>query len=105
MNLERIGQPLQGRQRWYGASVLDLGDVGAWHLHPAGELALAQVAAMAQIAHGASDLRAAGFLDRFGDEDGAGRDGNGRLGFERLFAATAGCAGCAELNETAMVAT
>lgn len=104
MNLERVGQSLQGRQRWHGASVLDFGDIGAWHLHPAGELALAEVAATTQLAHGTSHLRAAGLLSRCRDEHGAGRGSNGRLDFERLFAATADRAGCAELNETAMVA-
>ena len=41
IHFQRIGQPLQRTQRRDRFSVLDLGDVGSWNLHPPRKLALA----------------------------------------------------------------
>ncbi len=45
----------EGRHR---LAILDLRDIGAWYPHACGELALRQVADVAEIAHGGSDLGA-----------------------------------------------
>jgi hypothetical protein len=67
-------------------------------------LTLTEIAAAAQVADGAGYLGTAVVFCSFSDEDWARRSGDGQLDFERLFAAAADGAGCAELNETAIVA-
>ena len=57
VDLQSLCEALQAAQRRHGLAILNLGNVRAWHAHAAGELALAQVADAAQIAHGLGDLK------------------------------------------------
>ena len=79
VHLERIGQPFQRTQRGNGLAVLDLGDVGAGHLHAAGQLALAQMARAANLAHLSGHLQTGlgGSRDRAGYVTSWGAKGAG----------------------------
>src|ERR1035438_8431130 len=57
VHLEGCSQPLKRTERGYGLAVFDLGDIGAGHLHAPGQLALAHVARLANIAHLPSNLQ------------------------------------------------
>ena len=51
VHFKRICEPLQRSQCWDCLSVLDLRNVGAGHLHPAGELSLTQMTSSANLAN------------------------------------------------------
>ena len=71
IDLQSAGKPRQRRQGGHRLAILDFGDIGARYLHAASELALAQIAALAQITHRARDLQAVVFshsLFRFARE-------------------------------------
>jgi len=91
VHLQGAGEAIERGQGGHRLAVFDLGDVGAGHAHTSGELALGEVADVAKIAHGGSYLGAG--LGSFGsglkDQSDAGLD-FGRLGQQRLLAATAG---------------
>ena len=91
VDLQGTGEAIERGQGRHGLAVLDLGDVGAGHAHTSGELALREIADVAKIAHGGRDLRAG--VGSFGCGVKDQRDGRldfGRLGQQRLLAATAG---------------
>ena len=95
-------KPCQRRQRRHRLAVLDFGDVGARHLHTAGELALAQIAAFAKITHRARHLQAVIFGHSFFRFAGELRDEPFRFfDFERFVAASAERVRGAELNQSA----
>ena len=91
IHLQGAGEAIERRQGGHRLAILDLGDVGAWHTHAGSELALREVPNVAEIAHGGSYLGSG--LVSFGWGVHDQRDGGldfGRLGQQRLLAATAG---------------
>jgi len=105
IHFEGGGQTGQRTERGNRLAVLDFGDVGAGHLHAAGELALREVARLADIAHLSSDLQP-GF--RRGHDRGVGyqlQNGMwGLLHIKRLAALSAKGVGCSVLHEAAEIA-
>jgi hypothetical protein len=77
VNIQSRSQSLQRAECRNCLAVLDLRDIGAGHLHPSGELALAQVPGLADIAHLPGDLQP-GFLR--GCKGGVGDQLQGRMG-------------------------
>ena len=69
VDLEGPGETIQGGQGRHGFAVFDLGDVGARHVHPGGELTLREVAHVAQISNGSGYLKSA-FGGWLGGDDG-----------------------------------
>ncbi len=57
VHLERAGQAVQRVQRRHGLAILNLRDVGARHAHAGGQLALGEIADVAEIADRGSDLQ------------------------------------------------
>ena len=103
VDLEGARETIERRQRGHGLAVLDLGDVGARHVHARGELTLREIANAAEIAHGGGDLDAFG-LSGFGlGDERDGLDG-GQLGQQGALALAADVVGCAELYELAVLA-
>ena len=105
VHLERLGETVERGQRRHGLAVLDLGDVGAGDAHAGGELALGEIADVAKIAHGSGDLESTVFFRLCGDEGKRRWSWLRELYLERLVAAPAESAGCAELHQGAVVAT
>jgi len=68
VDLEGLGEAVERREGRHGFAVLDLRNVGAGHSHARGELPLREVAHVAQVSNGGSDLKAALLCDRGGDE-------------------------------------
>ena len=58
IHLKGAGEAIERGERGHGLAVLDLGDIGAGNAHAACELTLAEVADVAEIAHGGGDLEA-----------------------------------------------
>lgn len=73
------GETIQRAERGHGLPVLDLRDVGAGNVHAGGELALAEIAYVAQIADSGCDLNALVGGFECGDES------EWRRGGHRLF--------------------
>ena len=91
IDLQGAGEAIERRERGHCLAVLDLGDVGAWHAHARGELALREIADVAKIAHGGGNLGPGFRCIGCGIEDQ--RDGGldfGRLRQQGLLAAAAG---------------
>ena len=82
VHFERRRQPLQRGQGRHRLAVLDLRDVGAGHLHPAGKLPLRKIAAAPGIAHRARHLQTA--LFRLGLLSSRGRGRHDRFGLFHL---------------------
>jgi len=91
VHLQGASEAIERGQGRHGLAILDFGDIGAGHSHTRGELALREVADVAKIAHGGSYLRA-GFVSFGWGIQNQRNDGLdfGRLGQQRLLAATAG---------------
>jgi hypothetical protein len=107
VDLESVGEPLKGAQSWDRLAVFDFRNISPWHLHAAGELALAQVARLADFAHLPGNL-----------QPGLGRSRRGRgtghqlwggwsrlLDVEGLVAFSAKGVSGAVLNQAAEIAT
>ena len=89
VHLEGLGQPVERGEGGHGLAVLDLGDVGARHVHARGELTLGEVAHVTEVADSCGDLEAT-FCDRLcWDEGEWSRCGFRFLNFEGLAAAPA----------------
>ena len=58
VDFKGVGQPLERAKGRNRLAVLDLGDVGARHLHAASQLALAEVTRAADLADLTGDLQA-----------------------------------------------
>ena len=103
VHLEGAGQPVERRERRHCLAVLDLGDIGARNIHARGELALREIAHMAQIADCGCDLKTAFGCGLLGDKrDGRNRR-RGLFNLKTLVAAAAKRVRCAELHQAAMV--
>lgn len=91
VDLEGAGEAVERGQSGHGLAVLDFRDVGAGHAHAGGELALGEIADVAEIAHGGGNLGAGvmGLGCGFEDQSDGGLNFGG-LGQQGLLAAAAG---------------
>ena len=90
VDLQGVREAREGGQRGHGLAVLDLGDVGAGHAHARGELALGEIAHVAQIANGGGDLNVTFRGGHRGNQGERQRCGFGCFDLERSLAAGAG---------------
>jgi hypothetical protein len=103
--LQGAGQAVKRRERRHGLAVFDLGDVGARDAHASSQLALRQVAHVAQVANGRCYLQTALLGCGLGYKSEWGWSRFGLFDLEAFVAAAAQRIGCPELHQTAMVAT
>ena len=104
IHLQRACETVKRGQRRHRLAILDLRDISARNAHAGGELALAQIADVAQIAHRSRHLNAFFFLARHRDESQSRRYRRGLFDLEGSLAASAGEGWGAELHELAVVA-
>ena len=105
IDLQGTGEAIQRGEGWHSLAILDLRDIGTRNAHACGELALRQVAHVAQIADRRGHLQATlGARSGFRDERNGGFD-RGLFGQQRLLAASAAIGRCAELHQLAGIAT
>ena len=105
VDLQSLGEAIEGRERGHGFAVLDLRDVGAGHVHAGGQLTLREVADVAQIAHGCGYLKAVAGFCCLGYESQRCRSRFRLFDLEAFVAAAAQRVGCPELHQAAVVAT
>lgn len=106
VDLQRIGQPLQRRERGHRFPIFNLRNIGARNLHTASQLPLAEAAAMAHFANSPRHVDALIFLDavRTGGHQ-LRRQRFGFFNFEGLAATPAQGIRRAELHQATEVAT
>ena len=103
IHLESLGETIERGKGRDCLAILDLRDVGPWHVHACGKLALREVAHVAQIANGSGHLEAfAGGACLWDECNGGGRR-FGLLDLEAFVAAAAQCICGAELYQAAVV--
>lgn len=105
IHIEGGGKPLEGAEGGNGLPILDFGDVGAGHLHSAGELTLAEVSRLAGLAYLRRHLQPGFSRRRSGGVGNKLQNGmHGLLDIEGLSALSAEGIGGSVLNEAAIIA-
>lgn len=105
IHFEGLGEAVEGGERRHGFAVLDLGDVGAGHVHACGELTLGQVAYVPQIADRVGHLETVVRHWGRGDKSERSRGRGRNLDNNALVAATAQGIDGAKLHQAAVVTT
>ena len=105
IDLEGPGEAIERGERGHGLAVLNLGDVGAGHVHAGRELTLRKIADVAQVAHGSGYLETLVLRGGCGYESQGGWSRFGLFDLEAFVAAAAQRVGCPKLHQAAVVAT
>ena len=105
VDLQGAGEAVERGEGRHGLAVFDLGDVGAGHSHAGSELALGEIANVAEVANCGRYLDAAFLGCGLGDDCQRGGSRLRLFDLEAFVAAAAKRVGGAELHQTAVVTT
>jgi hypothetical protein len=105
IDLKGTGKAVERGEGRHGLAVLDLRDIGSGYSHAGCELALREVAHVAQVSNGGGDLEAALLSYWGGDECQRCWSRFGLFDLEAFVAAAAQSVRCSKLHQAAMVTT
>jgi hypothetical protein len=105
VDLKGPGETVERGEGRHSLAVLDLRDVGAGYSHARCELALREIAHVAQVSNGSGNLQAAFYSDGWGYECQGSGSWFGLLDLEAFVAAAAQSVRCPKLHKAAMITT